>query len=268
MTSDNWQQETIAQVTEILSADDAVRGVLLGGSCAREDADVWSDIDLVVVVADGVMPRFFPAAGWLAPLGELFAVNAYAEVTYNILQVVFSDGRRIDIKLVDEAALADANPFAPDVRELLSRSPALEQALKQPAAVPSWSPLSPETFAELCSTFRFAAMRAITKAARNEQLVALHLSLDLARSCLLLAMHLRDRETGTNLHRDGARGNHYVTGLSSLSQPYTQNGILEMIAHSAAAFDDLAGQWSDDYPPCRQSLLAMIEKVKVGVENA
>ena len=82
------------------------------------------------------------------------------------------------------------------------------------------------------------------------------------RSCLLLAMHLRDRETGTNHHRDGSRGNHYVAGLSSLSQPYTQDGILEMIAQSATAFDDLATAWSDDYQPCRGPLLAVVEKAR------
>jgi len=105
-------------------------------------------------------------------------------------------------------------------------------------------------------------MRAVTKAARDEQLVALHLSLDLARACLLLAMHLRDRETGTNIHRDGSRDNRYVDRLAKLSQPYTRDGILEMIAQSATAFDELAAQWAEGYQPCLEPLLAMIEKAK------
>ncbi|MHB0937136.1 MAG: aminoglycoside 6-adenylyltransferase [Armatimonadota bacterium] len=264
MASHYWHEETIAQLTALLSSDEDVRGVVLGGSCAREDVrpDAWSDVDLGVVVAEGAMARFFPAAGWLAPIGALFACDAQTAAGGNILHVCFTDGRRIDITLVEEAALAAANPFYPGLRVLLSRSLAMDRALEQPGAVPPWTPPTPETFAELCNTFRSAAVMAIHKAARNEHLVALHLSLDLVRSCLLLAMHLRDRETGTNHHRDGSRGNHYVAGLSSLSQPYTQDGILEMITHSAAAFDELAREWSADYRPCREPLLAMVEQAR------
>ena len=108
--------------------------------------------------------------------------------------------------------LANANPFYPGLRVLLSRSPALDRALELPAAVPPWSPLTPESFAQLCSTFRFAAVIAVQKAARDQRFVALQLGLDLVRSCLLLAMHLRDRETGADHHRDGSRGNHFVAG--------------------------------------------------------
>jgi len=266
MLTDCWQDATIEQLMALLSADAEVRGVLLYGSCAREDVrpDCWSDIDLAMVVADGAMAHFFPAADWLAPIGELFACHAHEEAAYNVLHAFFTDGRRIDFKLVNEAMLANANPFYPEGRLLLSRSPALEWALARPSAPPSWAPLSPDAFAQLCNTFRFTAMRAITKAARNELLVALHISLELMRDCLLLGMHLRDRETGINIHRDGSRGNQYVTQLSPLSQPFTQEGILEMIARSAAAFDALAGQWSDDYRECRQPLLKMIEKARAG----
>jgi hypothetical protein len=73
--------------------------------------DYWSDVDVAVVVAEGAMGRFFPGGGWLAPLGELFVCHARAEASCNVLQVCFTDGRRIDIKLIDETVQAVKGEF-------------------------------------------------------------------------------------------------------------------------------------------------------------
>jgi hypothetical protein len=84
---------------------------------------------------------------------------------------------------------------------------------------------------------------------------------------MMLDMLLRDRETGTNIHRDGSHGNHYVEEMTSLSQAYTQAGVLETIARSAAAFDMMASRWTPDYRPCRQPMLNMMAKARQNISN-
>src|SRR5579859_5096987 len=46
------RQEWLDNASRVLSADRRVRAVILYGSLAREDADVWSDVDLIVIIDD------------------------------------------------------------------------------------------------------------------------------------------------------------------------------------------------------------------------
>jgi hypothetical protein len=114
----------------------------------------------------------------------------------------------------------------------------------------------------MVNDFWFKGMLAVTKAARNELLIAVHLSLDMVRDCLHLGMALRDRETGTNHHRDGSRGNHFVAELGETVQPYTIDGVLACIEESAIAFDRLAHTWDDAYVYQRGPLLDFTAKAR------
>lgn len=63
----------LARLEAVLRADAAVRALLVVGSVARETADGWSDLDVVVVVADAAFAAFDPATSWLGLLGEVLA---------------------------------------------------------------------------------------------------------------------------------------------------------------------------------------------------
>lgn len=265
----HWHTQTLDHLTALLLADADVRGLLLGGSCARGDGsvDFWSDIDLVVTLADGALARFHPGVVWLSAIGELFAVDTNATPDYAVTRAQFTDGRRIDFVLVEESSLArkaewTSNPLRDGGTVLFSRSPVLPAITAQVLPVPPLESFSPDAFRALCNQFRFKAMLAVTKAARDELLVALHLSLDMIRDALLLGMLLRDRATGTNHHRDGSQGNHHVAALAAASQPFTRAGILESIAQTALAFDALGTQWTRDYQPCTGVLRDLVAKAR------
>jgi predicted nucleotidyltransferase len=274
MTEALWHERTIRDLATLLSDDDAVRGLVVIGSCARSDVapDPWSDIDLAVVVAGGEAGRFFPATDWISRIGVLYALSPSEPKGFGVLRTQFVDGRRIDFVIIPESSLGridewEFNPLRYGNHVLLSRSPALDQVLSRKLPPSILKPLSAERFAQMCNDFRFKSILAVSKAARNELLVALHLSLDLIRDCLVLAMCLRDRQTGTDHHRNGIRGNCFVNELAGTRQPYMASGILDSIEQSAIAFDKLAAQWSGDYQERRQPLLDYVERVRVSFKE-
>ena len=115
---------------------------------------------------------------------------------------------------------------------------------------------------ELARDFHFKSMQAVYKVVRNDLLIALHLTLDLIRDCCVLEMMLRDRETGTNIHKHGGVGNQLLLQLESTRKPFTSVGILDSIRESNEIFEKLAGEWSGEFLEGRQPLLSWIEKAK------
>jgi hypothetical protein len=106
-------------------------------------------------------------------------------------------------------------------------------------------------------------MLAVYKVVRQDLLIALHLAQDLTRDCCVLGMMLRDRATGTNIHKHGGMGNQFVAELEVTRQPLTSIGILDSIKASHEVFEKLAREWSDDDQEHHQFLQDWIEKAKV-----
>ena len=264
-----WHEEAIAKVTEILFQDQDVKVLLLIGSCSRVDvqSDLWSDLDIAIIVDDAALARYFPATDWVQDFGVPYAFNQNETDDYRVLRVWFRDSRLFDFVIVTEQSLErvndwTSNPLQHGVRILFSRSTVLDKVLSKEFPSPVHRNFSNEQFIRLANDFRFKGMLAVTKAARNELLVAVHLSLDMIRDCLLLGMALRDRETGTNHHRDGTNGNHLLTELQQTQQPYTAEGVLYRIEQSAIAFDGLAFKWDDSYIEQRGPIIDFITIIR------
>jgi len=271
MTTDLWQQATIKHLTELLEADEAVRGLVLIGSYAQPNVqpDAWSDIDLILVVDAGEMERFYPTTDWLKPVGEIYALSQTGDEHCNTTRVCLTDCRRIDFVIAPEPELGridrwELNPFCHGARCLFSRSAALDAVLERAFISPTPEPISAEQLERISNDFWFKGMLAVGKVARNDLLVALHLSLDMIRDCCVLGMMLRDRDAGTKHHRDGGAGHAVVAELEEARQPYTARGILHSIERSSIAFDRLATQLSDGYQEGRHTLLEWLAHVRDG----
>jgi hypothetical protein len=256
----------IDRMVGTLSGKNTVRGLFLIGSLTDAAwVDEWSDIDLLLVVADDALAQFHPATLWLEAFGTIYAVNPGTRADFGTVRVYYTDGRRIDWVITAESSFARVeawaeNPLAYGCRVLYAASEQIRNAVERKYAPAAPVIPSEADFTRLVSDFRFKGMLAVSKAARDDLLVASHLALDLARDCLLLAMWLRDRETGTDHHREGSRGNHYLPVLPPIAQPYTRAGVLASLAESTKAFDLLAAAWSPAYRPEPQPLLAMIAR--------
>jgi predicted nucleotidyltransferase len=269
-----WRDE-IDRVSTALAALPGVEALGIFGSAARAGAelDVWSDIDALLVVADDALDQFFPAVGWLAPLGDLFTYEQSADLHTRTTRCVFADGRRLDIVLTTVSAVLSlpgwpSVPWWHGLSVVFARGDAVRAALLQQTPALAPPAVAPEAVDALLRSFWFKGALAVTKVVRGDLLIALHLALDLQRDCAVLGMMLRDRATGTTIHRTGGMGNAVVARLDATRAPFTAAGILQLIAHSSALCDALAREWEGDCPDRRGPLLELIARARdtLGVE--
>lgn len=138
------------------SAEATVRGSVADAAAL----DGWSDLDLGIDLTDVSGPLDVLAGC------QVWAASEQVSPGRQVLRVVFSDGRRVDLTVtggrVRRPHLAGDN----DVR--------------------------------------FLAAVAAAKLGRGDHLIGLHLTLELMRSCLVQAMRLRDRDQKTTVHRFGS----------------------------------------------------------------
>lgn len=256
-----WHEATLRQMHDLLRADPAVALLAVVGSGALDQLDDWSDLDALLVVESDALERYFPSLAWLEPLGRIYAFEQHRGEVSATARVCFEDLRRLDLIVTTEAALTrpaarQSLPLADGSRVLFARTPAVEAVLA--GSQPPSPPLVPdETFETLANGFWFKGVVAVQKVVRGDLLVALHLGLELIQECCVLAMMLRDRETGTTRHRGGI-GNRAVAELEPTRHPYTAAGILDGIEQSGIAFDRLAARWDAAYRARRHPLLAWV----------
>jgi predicted nucleotidyltransferase len=269
-----WQTQTAEEVKTLLLESNAVLALALFGSALKSDGqfDLWSDLDCLLVVTDEAFSHYFPATEWLDDLGTLFACEQSENMFHSTTRACYLDFRRLDFVITTPSKLEQLNkwpriPFCLGVRLLFSRSDQILHILCQTWPTPKLMQPSPAEFDELVNRFWFKSMVASYKVVRNDQLIALHLTLDLIRDCCVLGMMLRDRAEGTNVHRDGGIGNDIVEKLQRDGSDYSATGILSIIEHTAFQFDQLAMQWSDTYLEKRHPLLEWIEQIKHGIDD-
>jgi hypothetical protein len=255
-----WQARTVEQLKALLQPNERVRALALFGTAGGPAEDLWSDIDLLVVAEVG---EFYPATGWLAPVGELYTIDQSQSPFYSVTRACFRDFRRIDFLVASEAALERIEewprvPFWNGTQLLFSRSPIADRALARSFAPPEPEPISDEGFAAVTNGFWFKGILAVTKVMRDDLLIGLHLALEMLQECLVLGMLLRDRAAGTAHHRRGGPGNDDVARLAAAQHPFTAAGILDTLEACAIAFDELCARWSPGYRERRHPLLAWI----------
>ena len=262
-----WQTSTIETITQLLQADEEVRALIVFGSAARSAGtrDVYSDVDLLLVVAENALTRFFPATDWLGALGNVFTYEQSSGLGRGVTRVCFNDFRRVDFVIATEAAFArdDDWPLSAGWRVLFSRTSLVDNGLERMFRPPTPSNFSSNDLASMANHFWFKATLALSKVMHDDVLIALHLALDLVRDCCVLGMLLRDRAEGTTHHRTGGQGNDVVARLAAANQPYNASGILNSIAASAAAFDTLALEWDSSYRSRSQHVLDWVAEALV-----
>ena len=252
--TDNWQEQAIDELQNLLRSRDEVLALALFGSTLLSDRqlDSWSDVDCLLVVGEEAYSHFFPSTDWLRSLGELFTHQHSESASHGTLRVCFVDFRRIDFVISTPSRLDRLSewpnvPFWGGVRLLFSRSPKITELLLRAWPSPTITLPSASQFDEMVDHFWFKAMLAGYKLVRDDRLIALHLALDLVRDCCVVGMMLRDQLEGTNIHREGGFGNGIVADLESAHADYTPDGILAMIEQSAVQFDRLAAERSETY---------------------
>lgn len=258
MNTAGWQAETIQRFAAFFEAHEAAKALILVGSNTRAEIDLLSDVDLICVIDDAQMEQFFPDTQWLAAFGDILGIEQSASPISCVTRVCFSDFHRIDLVFMPEGTLKQPQnwPYTPAERQVLfSRSAIVETVLNSTTITQRKAPVfDNQQFERMSQQFWFKASLAATKVMRNDLLIGLHLALDLARDCLVLAMIFRDVEAGTNHHRYGGPYNEIIEQLGLGVFRSTSQGILDLILQIALTFDSLALRWSPTYQ-CKYEIL-------------
>jgi hypothetical protein len=265
----HWQESMLDNLVSYFEPNENVLGLLLFGSCSQPESrpDDWSDIDILVIVQNNRLDRFFPETAWINSFGRLYTYSQSSDDFKCTTRVCFENFNRIDFVITTEGKLAEIGkwpgiPFYSGTKILFSRSRVVDEIAIQKHHQQEFSPVTQEQFMEMVRNFRFKSMLAVYKVVRNDLLIALHLAQDLIRDCSVLGMILRDRATGTNIHKHGGIGNQLVAQLEVTQKPFTSIGILDSIKESNAIFEKLACEWASNYQENCQPLLDWIEKAK------
>lgn len=257
-----------------LSHMEGVLALVVAGSGADPALlDRWSDVDLVVVVADAAMARFSGASDWLAPMGEVYAQDSSSEPSRLTVRVCFTDLHRVDFIVVPASRLdtfaAAPGPLQRGARVLIDRTDgALGAALGRVPRAPSDADRlavddsrdagaeAQEAFRRLEREFRWNGVLAAVKVGRGDLLIGGHLALEMAQSCLVLAMLLRDRALGTRHHRHGDG----IAPPLRLPPALTAEGVADMIVAATACWAQLSAQWDPAYVFPKAPLLALLDR--------
>ena len=247
LTEGTWQSEAVERLSVLLKQDRDVRALILTGSVASSTVvpDEWSDVDAKVVVADHALNEYAGSTQWLAPLGRVIGLERHRNGQAVSLRICSEQARRFDIMLIPESSLTDVdrwewNPFLGEFQVMWSKIPNLADMISSIPRLPLVTGPDQEGLCRIVDQFWFKAAAALGRVARNDLLVGLHLGLDLVRDCLLLQMLLRDRELGTNIHREGGWGNEIAQELCTGAGEYSAREIVAVIANACDVFDRLA----------------------------
>lgn len=239
-----WQQQLLDAAQQAAVDDRRVIELLVHGSAADPAAgqlDVWSDVDLAVLLdpaADAAS-----TAAWPALFGQPWALTRHQDEDLNVQRVVYTDGRRLDL-------VSTSTPTALPAGRLLHRRSA---TLWHPAPFPGVADsclTAPQVSAVRDDVMgvRFTAALAVVKLARADLLIGFHLGLELVRCCLVQAMVLRDRDTGTSSHRFGGPRNEVVAQLEAVRQhAWTAIGGIALVLEAVRVYDELAVQLDPGY---------------------
>jgi predicted nucleotidyltransferase len=254
MSEQPWQDDLLDQLRSLLEPDQDVRALVLFGSWASPDIrDRFSDVDVWLVTAQNRMQRFFPTVGWMEPIGTIFAIERSVRERHGALRIVFDDMRRLDVVVVEEPTVEridewSGHPLRTPRVVVFSRSAAVDRAVAEVHEPVPLKTFTPQEFAAKGDAFWFVAQLAVHKVVRGDLLIASHLSLELSRHCMELAMLLRDRAAGARYHRHGAKTDAEVLARLTQADPgYTAMSIIDSVGQAGTLFDELASAWEPSY---------------------
>jgi hypothetical protein len=221
----DWQDALLEKVVAHATAFSGVKQVSAFGSSVAGETDAWSDLDVRIIVTPDAFGRMFPGTAWLAPVGTIWALNQWRDSGSATTRLVFGDGRRLDLRFESSGGHLP----------------------------PGTMPEADSPLAGLEAEFRFVAVQAVVKLARNDLLIGAHLTLELERMTLVVAMLLRDRDLGTTVHRHGGLHNAVVGRIGGAGN--SAGDWLRRIDQAATVFGDLARDldpaWRADWQPLR-----------------
>lgn len=200
MAHSTAQQILIKRITAVLSGDAAVDAIWLAGSLGQGGGDAFSDVDMLVLVADGNAPAVAERyAGDLSAIAKTVLVNTIAG---RVVNAVTADWDRFDLTFIEPGELDryDGSKLSP-----LFNTSGREPPIQDPRVYRT----HPQTLNRLVAEFFRVLGLSVVALGREEYLVCL-MGTDLLRR---MTLDLMLEENGIDpAERGGAlRRNPFLT---------------------------------------------------------
>ncbi len=262
-----WQQEALDTLRAQLHPDPDVLALAVFGSFAEPDhLDAWSDLDILLVVRTGALPRFFPVVDWLEAVGSIYAMEQHVTATNAKTRLCTGDGGCVDTIIVEQSMVVGGDTGAQllagkHLRVVFARHADIAAVLSGPYQPKPLVLPDNAQFQTMADRFWFRGMKAVAIIARGDLLIGLHLVLEMEQDCCVLGMMLRDRREGTTHHRASADSD-IAARLEAPSARHDASGLLDRIEACAALFDALSAEWQPGCPPKREPLRRVIQQAR------
>lgn len=248
MINDGWRQNILDDLILTLKNMDGFVSLSVFGSMANNDTlDIWSDIDALLVVEDESINHYFPRTDWIEKNGKIFTIQQSSSDRNKTSKIIYDDFRKIDLIITTKSKVLEGKPFWSKQNILFSNSDLVSKRLESESEDIAKFDDKNYQISKLSDEFWFIAYTALTKIMRNDLLIGFHLTLDLYKICLVLAMWIRDKETGTNIHRVGGTKNELIEELDIKINDFSKKGLIMLINKCSKEFDTLSSKWDDNY---------------------
>lgn len=245
--NDTWQTTALKSIESQLEANPGVLALYVFGSVVNnsDSLDLWSDLDLMIVLKDDSISQFYPKLDWLSSFGEIFG---YEQSIYNnsyTTKVIFENSIKIDFVFVTESKFNREIVNNKALRLIFSKTKITEIITNLDDSPPTIT--VPNDLSQQTNSFWYIAYTALSKTSRNDLLIGLHLTLELYKKYLELLMLKRDMKLNTNIHRIGGQFNEKIHDLKFISKIKSKQEIVEMINIVCREFDHLATELDSNY---------------------
>lgn len=74
-----WQARSVEQLSRFFDKEIEAKAFVLTGSLAAENVqkDVWSDVDVKIILTDDALDRYYLSTAWLAPFGKMVGADRH-----------------------------------------------------------------------------------------------------------------------------------------------------------------------------------------------
>jgi len=260
------QQDLIDAAKAAFANDEAVRGLFLSGSFGRGDADGWSDVDLLGVVAADAQRSV--ADRWQAQLRHLTRVVFWNEVERGglLINAITEDWLRCDLYLQEPGKLG---PRAKNTISPLIDRDGLYESL--PAALPARTPNPQALRYQINEFIRVLGLTPVV-IGRGEYVTGV-MGNGLLRGLLhdLLMQDVSNPDAGGMLHMSKVLPAEQVALLAALPFPdATRDAVIEANLAVAQVFmpraKELAGRLGVDWPEAFEAATRRVLQERLDVE--
>lgn len=224
------QQSAFDLICKAVESKPDVFALFLTGSWGTDQADQWSDIDLLAVVPN-------PERNWLPDLGELFAEDLQIDERGVLFRLVYSHGLCIDLLNVTPASLENTAgwkraPFYKGVRPAAGDYERFEPSIAR--ITPAYPRPELNDLRQNLEDMKFIAIQALKKLARGDELIARHLAMEAMQHAMVGAMIVRDLSEDDDVELPEYEAGHTVSSI---------------VCAAADVADALGKRYLDEYNP-------------------